>query len=95
MNALDLSNTTPGPWRVENPDALEPFIMAGDQFVATCHDVKWSHQTEHNAHLIAATLDLLAALKRVGCQDAGSCGAGQPDGRCFVCAAIAKSRGDR
>jgi len=31
-----------------------------------------------------------AALERVGCQDAGSCGKGEPDGLCFVCAAIEK-----
>lgn len=36
---------------------------------------------------------VIAALRRVGCQDSGSCGAGEPDGLCFVCAAIASAEG--
>ena len=49
------------------------------------------------ARLIAAAPELLAALKRVGCQDAGSCGEPhpvfRPDGLCFVCRTIAKAEG--
>lgn len=33
----------------------------------------------------------VAALKRVGCQDAGGCGMYEPDGLCFICAAIVKA----
>lgn len=40
--------------------------------------------------------ELAAALKRIGCQDQGSCGEPhpifRPDGRCFACAALAKVR---
>jgi hypothetical protein len=50
------------------------------------------------ARLIAAAPELLAALKRVGCQDAGCCGEPhpvlRPDGLCFVCRAIAKAEGN-
>lgn len=46
-----------------------------------------------NTHLIAAAPELLAALRRVGCMDAGSCGRDEPDGLCFTCAAVAKAEG--
>lgn len=49
---------------------------------------------ELSAQLAALSVQLAAcrgALKRVGCQDAGSCGTEQPDGRCFVCAALAEA----
>lgn len=34
---------------------------------------------------------LVAALRRIGCQDRGSCGPDEPDGYCFACAAIAEA----
>ena len=34
---------------------------------------------------------LVAALQRVGCQDAGSCSADADDGLCFVCAVLAEA----
>lgn len=50
-------------------------------------------KAEKRAMKVAAVDDLLEALERVGCQDKGSCGPSEPDGRCFVCAAIQKARG--
>ncbi len=45
-----------------------------------------------DATLIAAAPELLAALKRVGCQDSDGCHL-SPDGDCFVCGAIARAEG--
>jgi len=47
----------------------------------------------HFGPMFDAAPELLSALERVGCQDRGSCGPDEVDGRCFVCAAIAKARG--
>ena len=92
-----MSAHTPGPWgHGVNPR----HILAGDDEVARAIALG-THRLEEakaNAALIAAAPDLLAALERVGCQDEGMCGVAVehfPDGRCFVCAAIAKARGER
>lgn len=44
-----------------------------------------------NLAVIGAAPALLAAVVRMGCQDAGSCGPNEPDGRCFRCEALAKA----
>jgi len=56
------------------------------------HHANWCSALNHpDARLIAAAPELLAVAERVGCQDVGSCGVGEPDGLCFVCAVIAKA----
>jgi hypothetical protein len=71
----------------------------GDQpvlvFVASVEDVRKAAALFrtvarlHSGPLHDAAEDLLYALKRVGCQDADSCGDGE--GLCFICSAIAKA----
>lgn len=45
--------------------------------------------------LVAALDEAISALRRVGCQDVGSCYTvhQHPNGPCFVCTAIAKAEG--
>ena len=90
---------TPGPWRVGRPGPNGCHTVGtrrGLMVAMVAHSINVPQQREQalaDAHLIAAAPDLLAALRRVGCQDSGSCGAGEPDGLCFVCAAIVKAGG--
>lgn len=57
----------------------------GNSFAPTTRDA--------NMRLCAASLVMLTALKRVGCQDEGACGPDEDLGRCFVCAAVALAEG--
>lgn len=89
-----MSKPTPGPWR-----ALGSLVIAtNDRALGEAHQtlsIASADEVAANARLMAAAPELLAALERVGCQDRGSCGPGEIDGRCFVCAAIAKARGGK
>jgi len=72
----------------------------GDQpvlvFVASVDDVRKAAAlfremtTLHVGPVHEAAEEMLAALRRVGCQDDGRCG-DDLDGFCFVCSAIAKA----
>lgn len=83
---------TSGQWVVHTITPQHHLIMraVSDRAPAATIAVAWKLA---DANLIAATTQMLTALQRIGCQDAGSCGADQPDGRCFVCAAIASAEG--
>lgn len=96
-----MSAHTPGPWGVYSvlkhsgpkggPGSVRDIATGGK--VARVHSrTEDTMAQEANARLIASAPDLLEALKRVGCQDAGSC-PDPVDGPCFVCAAIAKATG--
>lgn len=94
-----MSAHTPGPWKAED-DGREVVVYAveGSCRVASIELDNLDDRSHalRDARLIAAAPDLLAALKRVGCQEEGMCGIAPehfPDGRCFVCAAIAKAEG--
>lgn len=92
-----MSAHTPGPWVLNGVMAMDTRLwivsIPGEQ--ARIEVADYSTESEANAHLIAAAPSLLAALERVGCQDVGSCGPNEPDGLCFVCTVIAKSRGGK
>lgn len=56
---------TPGPWSVviENERPCEPAIKSGDWYVATIYEHAGDGDTSANAALIAAALELYAALE--------------------------------
>lgn len=97
-----MSAHTPGPWMFYEDNNYGGTVELGDSGATVTVDradrftsdlVISRDEMRANGRLIAASPAMLAALKRVGCQDHGSCGAGEPDGLCFVCAAIARAEG--
>lgn len=96
-----MSAPSPAPWVARNfaDDSFGEIHDANGLWVARVHSRNGNDATDPecvaNASLMASSPALLAALERVGCQDAGSCGPTEPDGLCFVCAAIAQGRGLR
>lgn len=64
-----MTNPTPGPWTVNGTDHNDqPQVMSGHRLVAVCpHECLTSLEAEAfaNAHLIAASYDLLEVLTQV------------------------------
>lgn len=95
---MNKAEHTPGPWIVGagiNSDS----VMAGDYFVATCHDAAGAYSTNEtlaeNACLIAAAPELLEALAEIVSTADSSGWANLDAGFTKARAAIAKATGQK